>query len=400
GVLGDLAPKAKALRERGEVLEGKLHDLLGVPKLSAEMDYHRGRRHFSVLSFRACDEAFRDNELFSSAAYRESPGVRSLGRTILEMTGDEHRRYRAVAQPMFIKPKVMNWWKPKWIQEGVDGLLDRLESRDAADLNLELCARLPMHVVTRGIGMNGDDALTFRDHLLRGASYQLPMEERIQSQGVVARMLKELVAKRREQPEDDVVSALIGNDFKLEDGSARKLTDDEVFSYCRLIMFAGGGTTWRQLGITLYALLTEYANWEQCRDDRTLLEPAVNESVRWCPTVSTFQRLVTRDTELAGVPIPADSIVDISLSSANRDPERWDEPDRYDIRRPDLPHIGFSIGQHQCLGMNVAKQELIVALDGLMSRFPSLRLDPAAPTPELVGGLEQRGVTAVPVLLR
>src|SRR3546814_6376924 len=80
----------------------------------------------------------------------------------------------------------------------------------------------------------------------------------------------------------------------------RKLGDDEIFGYCRLIMLAGGGTTWRQLGITIYALLSNYEYWQACRDDRSLIDSAIHESLRWCPTDPIFPRLVTRDTEVAG----------------------------------------------------------------------------------------------------
>src|SRR3546814_14616810 len=100
---------------------------------------------------------------------------------------------------------------------------------------------------------------------------------------------------------DDVISGLIHNDFRESDSSTRKLGDDEIFGYCRLIMLAGGGTTWRQLGITIYALLSNYEYWQACRDDRTLIDSAIHESLRWCPTDPNFPRLATRDTEVAGV---------------------------------------------------------------------------------------------------
>jgi cytochrome P450 len=303
---------------------------------------------------------------------------------------------------MFVRPRARTWWQQNWIQEAVDVLLDRLLDRQNADLNMELCARLPMHVVTRGIGMNGDEALTFRDHLLRATVgfRNVTAEQRKHSVDEVARMLRELIAARRATPADDVVSSLINNDFKLADGGTRKLTDEEIFGYCRLIILAGGGTTWRQLGITIHALLTNYPFWQACCADRTLLEQAVNEAVRWCPTDPTFPRLVMKDVEVEGVPIAAGSRVDICLGAANRDPERWDNPDAYDIFRPSQTHIGFAIGPHQCLGMNVAKQEMITALNGLMDRFPSMQLDAGAPAPQLLGGLEQRGMSALPVRLK
>jgi cytochrome P450 len=396
-VYGDLTPAMNALRDKAAAQKGSLRELLGVP----ELDHHEVRReHYTIFSFAACDRAFRDNLLFSSEGYLESPGVRSMGKVILSMVGDEHRRYRAAAQPMFIRPKAMTWWKENWIDEIVDTLLDRLVGRESADLNLELCARLPMHVVTRGIGMSGDKALYFRDHLLRATiSRTVSMEEKARSMREVSRLLGELIAERRAKPADDVVSGLLAAELELPEGGARKLTDEEIFGYCRLIMLAGGGTTWRQLGITIHALLT-YGFWDACRADRSLIPAAIEEAARWRPTDPCFSRLATEDVEVEGRLIPAGARVDVCLGAANRDPSRWEDPDAFDVRRPAQNHLGFAMGPHQCLGMNVAKQEMVSAINGLMDRFPKLRFDPASPAPELVGGVEQRGMSALPVRLQ
>jgi cytochrome P450 len=396
-IFGDLTPAMNALRERAPVIKGSLRELLGIKALHATFDTER--QHYTLLSFALCDRALRENDLFSSAVYKESRGVQQLGKTILYMTGEEHRSYRAVVQPMFVRPKAINWWKPKWIEEAVDALLDRISDRPGADLNLELCARLPVYIVTRGIGMAGEHALQFRDHLLRSSvnSRGLSDAERVEAAAEVARMLKELITERRREPQDDVISGLVTNELREADGSTRPLTDDEVFGYIRLIMLAGGGTTWRQLGITLHALLSNYHFWEACRDDRSLIEPAINEGARWLPTDPVFPRLITRDVELEGVLVPAGSRVDMCLGAANRDPSRWEDPDTYDIFRPAQSHLGFGMGPHRCLGMEVAKQEMVAAINGLMDRFPKMTFDPDAPAPELLGGLEQRGMSSVPV---
>lgn len=395
-VYGDLTPAMNALRDKAPVHRGSLRDLLEVPGLH---HYDVERPHYTVFSFAACDRAFRDNLLFSSEGYLESAGVRSMGKVILSMVGDEHRRYRAAAQPMFIKPRAMTWWKQNWIDEIVDTLLDQLDGRETADLNLELCARLPMHVVTRGIGMSGEKALHFREHLIRATiARNVTMDQKMAAMAEVNRMLGDLVAERRSTPADDVISGLAAAEFETADGGKRKLTDEEIFGYCRLIMLAGGGTTWRQLGITLHALLT-YGSWDDCLKDRSLIPAAVEEAARWRPTDPSFMRLVTAEVEMDGVVIPAGARVDVCLGAANRDPTRWDDPDAYDIHRPAQNHLGFAMGPHQCLGMNVARQEMITALNGLMDRFPDLHFDPAAPAPELVGGVEQRGMSALPVRL-
>ena len=398
-IYGDLTPRMNALRDQCPVQKGSLRQLLDMPEV--HQAYDRPREHYTIFSFDLCDRALRENELFSSKVYEESPGVRALGNVILKMTGDEHRRHRAVVQPMFIKPRAMDWWSPTWIEGAVDSLLSRLEGKSTADLNLDLCARLPVHVVTTGIGMEGASALEFREHLQKStiSARHLPPDEVRKSTEVVTRMLKELITERRREPGDDVISGLIQNDLALPDGSTRKLDDEEVFSYCRLIMLAGGGTTWRQLGITIHALLSDYRFWKACRDDRKLIPGAVEESARWMPTDPIFARLLTGDVELEGVSIAAGTRIDMCLGAANRDPTRWENPDVYDIFRPYKPHLGFGMGPHRCLGMEVAKQEMIIALNGLMDRFPNMALDTSAPTPELLGGLEQRGMSAIPVRL-
>jgi len=401
-VFGDLTPRMNALRDRHPVMKGSLRELLGLPPAPHAM-YENEREHYTLLNYALCNRALRENLLFSSEVYEESPGVRQLGKVILKMVGDEHLRYRKMVQPMFIRPRAINWWRKNWIENSVAALLDRLDSMSTADLNLDLCARLPVSIVTQGMGLNGEDALTFRIHLQKSMMARtLPMEQVIEASTAVQRMLMEVISARRAQPRDDVVSELLKCELELADGSKRPLEDDEIFSYCRLIILAGGGTTWRQLGITLYQLLSNYHFWEACREDRSLIEPAIEESARWMPTDPTFPRLVKEDVELEGVRIPAGSRVDMCLGAANRDPEIWDNPDVYDIYRPrgKQPHVGFGMGPHRCLGMEVAKQEMIVAIEGLMDRFPNMVLDSEAPAPQLLGGLEQRGMSAIPVVLR
>ncbi|MET0241681.1 MAG: cytochrome P450 [Sphingobium sp.] len=398
--VGDLSPQLNALRNAAPAMKGSLLELLGLPAI--HQAFNRERDHYTLFSFDLVERGFRENLLFTSKVYDESPGVLAFGNSILRMIGDEHRRYRAVVQPIFLKPKAMSWWRPRLIDDAVEALVARFADWETVDLNMELCARLPVHVVTRMIGMDGEDALHFREHLHNSTvgSRRLPEDVVRGHAAEVSRMLKDLITLRREQPGEDVISALAHNDLTLADGTTRKLTDEEVFGYCRLIIFAGGGTTWRQLGITLWALLTHYPFWEACRNDRSLIDKAIEESTRWMPTDPTFPRLMAEDVEVGGITIPKGARVDLCVGSANRDPARWDNPDDYDIFRKAKHHVGFGLGPHQCLGMNVAKQEMIAALNALMDRFPHMTLDPDAPPPEVQGGLHQRGMNAVPVRLR
>jgi cytochrome P450 len=386
-----------ALREQGPVLAGSLRALLGIQGRS---QYRTELPTYTALSFRACETAFRENESFTSYAYNDMPGISSIGPIVLNKVGLEHQRFRATGQSMFIKPVAMNWWRPNWIDETVDALLTHIATLERADLNIELCARLPLHVVSRGVGLRGEDALVFREHLLESlGNHRAGPEGQRASASVVQQMLREVIAARRSAPGEDVVSGLLAADFETPEG-VRKLDDTEVMGFSQHLLLAGGGTTWRQLGIAIHALLTNYPFWEACRDDRALVPAAMEEAVRWNATGPVFPRLVLEDTELEGVIIPANSRVDVCLGAGNRDPVRWNDPDEFDIFRKRQAHLGFGFGPHLCLGQHVARQIMSVAVNGLLDRFPHMRLDPAAPLQRLTGGLEQRGMSAIPVLLQ
>lgn len=395
----DMNGTFNALRDAAPVHKGYLHELMKIEGHHSK--YATPRGGYTAFSFEACNAAFRDNETFSSKLYKDMPVVQAtFGGSMLERGGGDHRRMRATAQPMFLKPRTLTWWRERWIDDIVANLIEALKGETRADLNLQLCARMPVHTVTRGVGMDGADALEFRQALLTllGVDRNTPQEQ-MAAAGAISRLLGGLITARRAAPGDDVVSGMIAAELELEDGSTRPLTDEEIMANCKLIILAGGGTTWRQLGITLCALLSRPERWEELRANRGLIEAAIEESVRWNPTDPVFSRLVTQDTVLDGVEIPAGVVLDICLGAGNRDPKRWADPDQYDFHRPPQSHLGFSIGAHQCLGMNVAKAEMLVAINALLDNFPALRLDPDAPEPALIGVLEGRGMTAVPVLL-
>jgi cytochrome P450 len=210
-------------------------------------------------------------------------------------------------------------------------------------------------------------------------------------------IVKPIVAARREEPGDDLISVLVQAEITDDDGNTTHLTDREIDSFVLLLLAAGSGTTWKQMGTTLTALLQRPDMLEAVRQDRSLLRPAIEESVRWMPTDPMFSRWVVRDTELGGVKLPAGSVVHMNLGAANRDPKRWENPDEYDIFRPMRPNLGFGQGAHICLGMHLARAEITVAIDALLDRLPNLRLDPDAEPPRFIG-LYERGATAIPVL--
>ena len=396
----DINPAMSALRDKAPVQKGFLRDLLGAPGQHRHTYGVAGREGYTCFSFETCNEAFRDHERFSSRVYHHGPDEEQrLG--ILEMDQPQHLSFRGTLQPLFLKPRVATWWRSRFIDEIVYTLVENLKVRDRAELNLQLCARVPVHTITRAIGMDGDDALVFRTALMKsGAHARLSMEEIREASATVERMLFELIAKRRSVPGDDLVTHLVQAEMELADGTKRPLTDREIMINIRLVMLAGGGTSWRQFGITLFGLLTNPEQLAAVKAERNLIDRAIEESLRWNATDPVFSRIVVEDTELGGVHLPAGSVLDICLGAANHDPTRWDNPAVYDLHRPTKGHLGFGVGHHMCLGRDVGRTEIAVGLNALFDTFPNIRLDPDAEAPFLTGGLEQRGMSSVPVLLR
>lgn len=386
GYSEDPYPIWHRLRERGPVLEGTLHELTG---LGGNLFFHglpeADRPHFTLFDWDTCFAAHRDPEVFASSPVPVDldNGPLALTNSMLSMDGAQHRRYRALVQPSFLSSNG-KWWIDNWISETVDLLIDSFARDGRAELNVDFCAAIPILTITGSFGVPIEQALEIRAALARD-----PQK--------VVDILKPIVAARRTEPKDDLISMLVQAEITDEDGVTHRLTDREIDSFVLLLLGAGSGTTWKQMGTTLTALLQRPDDLDAVRQDRSLLRPAVEESVRWMPTDPMFSRWVVADTELGGVAIPAGSVVHMNLAAANRDPARWDRPDEYDITRPMRPNLGFGQGAHICLGMHVARAEMMIAISALLERLPNLRLDPDAERPGFVG-LYERGATAIPVL--
>jgi cytochrome P450 len=277
-------------------------------------------------------------------------------------------------------------------------LVSSFEKDGRADLNADFFARLPMHVVTAGFGLSPDEGLEFRHHMSRAVSRAASPAEKVESAKAAAAILEKVIRARQVEPRDDLISDLTQAQLKEDDGGTRPLTVEEIMGYCRLIVFAGGGTTWRQLGITTFALLSDRDQLEAVKINRSLLPNAILESARWHPTDPLFPRTVMRDTVLEGVPLPKGAIVHVCLGSANRDPTRWDNPDDFDVHRPVQRSLAFAAGAHSCLGQHVARQELLGALNGMFDRLPNLRWDTTQPPAKIIGGLMARGPGPLPVV--
>jgi cytochrome P450 len=387
-------PAFRELRASGPVHRGTPHELLGIDR---EFGFHglpeADREHFSVFSWAECDAIYRNEEVFRSAPLGadvvpvdEHTSMRDaiLKSSMLVMNGPPHRRYRALVQPSFT-PARMTWWIDHWIDETVQSLIDGFVHDGRADLNVEFAALIPVATITSSFGLSIDQALEVRSSLL-GLGGRNMVE-----------LLRPVIATRREEPQDDLVSVLCQAEVTDDDGTTVRLNDTEILAFSFLLLTAGSGTTWKQMGTTLLALLTTPGALDAVRADRSLVKLAVEESLRWEPTDPAFGRWVARDTEIAGVRIPAESVVHVVLGAANRDPARWERPDEFDITRKLQQSFAFGNGPHICLGMHVARAEMHTAINAVLDRLPNLRLDPDA-EPASIFGLYERGPTHVPAI--
>lgn len=377
--VADPYPLLEKLRDGPPVRKGALEDLMGIPR-QYPVDQWPGEA-YSILSYEAVNKAFMDSESFSNKVY-ERLSKPALGDTLLNLDGGEHKRLRNVSKPWFKPSFTDGWWTDKWIVKAVAEIFDRITAKDHADLNLELCAPLPMSVVSIGFGIPADEALEFRKALMLHGT----PEEMAKGHALATSILQRLLEERRVEPKDDLISRFVHADLELQDGSTRKMTDDEVMRYCNLIVHAGGGTTWRQMGITIMALLNHPDQMEAVRKDRSLLRPAIQEVTRWYPTDTAFLRYVAKDTVLEGVEMKEGSIAYLCLGTANRDRTQWEEPDTLNIHRPRKRHFAFGAGVHACLGQHLSRQEMEVALDALLDRLTDLRWDPDYPPARMAGG--------------
>jgi cytochrome P450 len=382
----DPYPKWAALREQAPLHEGVVHDLTGYPgDWTFQGLPYPDQPHFSTFSFEVCDAAFRDPETFASAPAEAPADNREAAvmNSMLMMGGARHRRYRALVQPSFVPAKA-RWWISRWIEETVHALIDNFVDEGRAELNVDFAAAIPMLTITGSFGVSVAQALVIRESIQTD-----PMK--------VVEILTPIVAARREQTEDDLISVLVEAEYTDEDGVSHRLSDAEIHSFALLLLAAGSGTTWKQMGITLAAILERPEVRDAVRTDRAVVRSAIEESLRWQATDPMFSRHVTRDVDFYGLHVPKGSVIHLTLGAANRDPSRWERPDEYDVTRAPKPALAFGSGPHVCLGMHVARAEMTVGITALFDRLPNLRLDPEAEPPRYIG-MYERGATAIPVV--
>jgi cytochrome P450 len=291
------------------------------------------------------------------------------------------------------RQKVLAQWEQELVVDVANELIHAFADRGSADLVREFNFPFPTKVISGILGLPREDYRKFQRWTTAILSFFTKLDEAIVASQEVKEYMAVILAERRREPREDLISDLAQADL---DGE--HLSDEEIFSFLRLLLPAGVETTYRATGNMLFSLLSNAEQLEAVRSDRELIPQAIEESLRMETPLLNITRLATKDTEVGGVPIPAGSTVMLMLAAANRDEGRYPDPDSYDIlRESPRPHISFGHGPHACLGTHLARLEMRVALNLLLDRLPNLRLDPDGDDPHIRGQVF-RSPTSLPVL--
>jgi cytochrome P450 len=321
-----------------------------------------------LLSHAVVNDVFRDEGTFPSAEYYGRVVTDVLGRNLQCMFGEEHRLNRALVSPAF-RQRLMPGLIGPLLEPVAHELIDRFASKGSADLVADFTGRYPFTVITRLLGLPQHS----EDEVRRWALGMLDIrdhERSLRSSAEFVAFVDPILQRRRTHPGDDLVSTLATTEV---DGA--RLTDDEIFNFLRLLFPAGADTTYLGLGSTLYSLLTNPDQLAIVLDDPdSECRWAAEEGIRLNPPTAWIPRYNPRDIVWHGVEIPAGTSMYLGVMAANRDPEVFPDPDRFDVRRRPGSVMTFGFGTHFCLGAHLARAELETALRVILTRLPDLRL--------------------------
>ena len=348
------------------------------------------RPDFAVTRYADVEHVLRDTEHISSSINAEHIG-QYMGELILAMDGKEHRDYRGLVAQAFRASQIEKW-DDALVRPAIERLLDDIAPLGRADLVRDITTKYPVQVICGIVGVPLEDSAQFHQwaELINGGPMH-PVEGMAASKAM-RDYLEPIVEDRRQHPAGDLISDLVHAEI---DGE--HLTDEKIYGFLRLLLPAGAETTFRVMGNALTALLTHPDVMQRVIANRELMPQVIEETLRWESSVTQVSRCVVADTEIAGCPVPAGASISVLTASANHDESRYEHAEEFDIDRSVQNHLAFGTGQHQCLGMHLARMELRVGLSCILDRLPNLRLDPDQPAP-LIQGLAFRGPDAIPVL--
>jgi cholest-4-en-3-one 26-monooxygenase len=335
-------------------------------------------RHSDIITVSRQPELYRSGQyLFVSVEQPGAPPDDAVFlRQLLNMNPPEHGSYRAVVNRRFTPRAVQKLLGQ--VEQVTAEVIHGIVGRTECDFVTEVAAKLPLAVIAEMFGIPRSDwQMMFRlsNSMIAPSDPEFSGNESIQDTLERARMeffqyFSQLVEDRRTAPRDDVASALANGMV-----SGERLPQFEMLSYFALLIIAGNETTRNAISGGLYALINHPEQMALLKaNPAQMVKPAVEEILRWTSPVVQFSRIAAADTELHGQQIREGDIVAMFYPSANRDEEIFENPNCFDIRRDPNPHLAFGIGEHYCLGANLARLELQAMFRQLAEHIDQLEI--------------------------
>ena len=380
------------------LLEGPIHYL----------DF-RGRGVWTVVGYAECSTSIRDARFSSRRAEstllalpaeqrsRYAELARLLSLWMMFMDAPEHGRLRKLMNKGF-SPAVVESMRPG-IELLVDGMLDPLRCGSEVDLLREIAYPLPVRVIAQMLGIQDsrqEYLLRTSDAIAAFIGNPTRTEEQVRAaQDAMVELrvfFAETVAERRKHKAGDLIRLLLDIE---EEGDV--LTEEEIYAQCTLLLVAGHETTRNLVGNGMYTLLRHPDEAAELRQNPDLIRSAVEELLRYESPVQYVTRVAREDIEICGVRLRQGEPILFLNAAANRDPQRFQDPDRLDLKRVNNSHLAFGAGAHFCIGSQLARLEGQVAIWKLIQKFPRMRL--SQPKAEWVPNLGLRGLKELRVVL-
>jgi cytochrome P450 len=324
------------------------------------------------------------------------PVYRCFSKTMFYSDPPYHTRLRGLVNSAFT-PTAVERMRP-YVQQTVDALLDAVQNTGKMDAIHDFANPLPILVIVQMLGLPAEERGQFKrwsDDLfaILGGVPHAPelMEDAARSLTALTEYITELSEARRKHPRPDLLTALVE-----ATEAGEKLTQDELVANMIILLSAGHETTINLIGNGLLALLQNPDQRQKLRAQPDLVDSAVEEMMRYDNPVQISYRSAAEDVEIGGKSIRKGQLVNSILAAGNRDPERFSEPDRFDIRRDEGRHLGLGLGIHFCLGAPLVRLEAQTAFTAILRRFPELSL--ATDNLEWQEHPIFRGVKSLPVM--
>ena len=342
---------------------------------SEEYDFYALTRHEDVAA------GLKDFETYSSAYGIDLSMVRSGERpppSIIFMDPPDHRHMRSLLNKVFTPRAIQS--QKQMVTDKIDKYLGAADP-DRFDVVQDLSGPFPVEVITTMLGVPEEHAQQVR-HWIDESLTREPGQVEVGESGMqaninTAMLYYDLVKQRRDAPRDDLFTKLVDAELECENGDKRRLDDLEIAGFATLLGGAGAETVTKLIGNAPVVFGRFPEQWQKLLDDRSKIPAAVEELLRYEAPSQYQVRRSMKDVQLHGVTIPAGKPIFLINGAANRDPEAWTDPDKFDVDRDrtEAQNMGFGYGIHSCLGAALARMESALALEKLLDYMPRYEVD-------------------------